>query len=149
MHRRSDKITCSILEEEWESEEQTHGDLLLCLSPSPRSNSSLDECREAGPAEQLPQMDTEPQAQGRLCSQPAVVQGKKWHNTVAQLVVEPDSNTSSQSTTILQDLETQVTQEPPQSPPSSTDVSQSPLTDIKVSVPSRKFRRKTKNCSSR
>ncbi|XP_016886250.1 telomeric repeat binding factor a [Cynoglossus semilaevis] len=132
LHRRSDKITCSILEEEWESEEQTHGDLLLCLS-----------------AEQLPQMDTEPQAQGRLCSQPAVVQGKKWHNTVAQLVVEPDSNTSSQSTTILQDLETQVTQEPPQSPPSSTDVSQSPLTDIKVSVPSRKFRRKTKNCSSR
>lgn len=104
-----------------------HGDLLLRLSPTPpmctEQNAGQDGLfqrdsgspMEASPADQPPQMDAVPQTQAGSISKSAPVLRNRRLYTVARLVVEPDSQGSSQCTTAsLQEVETEIrTEEPP------------------------------------
>uniref|UniRef100_A0A3B4TC39 Telomeric repeat binding factor 2 n=1 Tax=Seriola dumerili TaxID=41447 RepID=A0A3B4TC39_SERDU len=155
----SDERTFAWLEEEVEKEQQAREeDLSLRLSPSPEKDANQDELfqresgspMEASPADQPPQMDAVPQTQaGSLSKTPSVLRKRRLY-TVAQLVVEPDSQASLQCSTVSQELETEFrTEEPPQSPTLSKEKdSLSLLTDIEVTKPTRKLRRRAnKSCS--
>ncbi|XP_031169967.1 telomeric repeat binding factor a isoform X2 [Sander lucioperca] len=156
--------TFAQLEEEVEEEEQARKEVLcLRLSPSPEMGTDRDleqdglfqrdsgSPMEASPADQPPHTDADPQTQaGSLSKTPSVLRNRRLY-TVARLVVEPDSQGSSQCTTALQEVETDVrTEEPPQSLaiPSRKD-SQSPLTDNEVTIPVRKCPRRANKISRR
>ncbi|MED6292609.1 hypothetical protein CHARACLAT_002089 [Characodon lateralis] len=100
---------------------------------------------EASPADQPPQTDAEPQAQSGSCS--------KTLYTVAQLVVEPDSQPCSQCTTAAEEMETERRREkPPRTPsPSSKEENslQCPVTDKEVVIPTRKLPRRCNRTVSR
>ncbi|KAK5624210.1 hypothetical protein CRENBAI_000028 [Crenichthys baileyi] len=122
--------TFSAVEEEVEVEAQGNRD-----SCSPM---------EASPADQPPQTDAEPQAQSGSCS--------KTLYTVARLVVEPDSQPCSQCTTAAEEMETERTEKPPQTPsPSNKEENslQCPVTDKEVVIPTRKLPRRCNRTVSR
>ncbi|KAG7482522.1 telomeric repeat-binding factor 2 isoform X1 [Solea senegalensis] len=162
LSERSDMRTFAQLEEEVEREEQAREDISLRLSPSPIGDIGEDSEQnklfqrgsgspmEASPAEQPPQTDTAPHTQ--VCSlskSPAVLRNRR-HFTVAQLVVEPDSQVSSQSTTASLEQENEIREESPQSPTiSNNQVPQSPLTDNEITKPSWKLQRRGKHRCSR
>nr|XP_019935601.1 PREDICTED: telomeric repeat-binding factor 2-like isoform X1 [Paralichthys olivaceus] len=153
---RSDKRTFAQLEEEVEREEQERTDnLLLRLSPSFKEGTSLDSEQdgvfqrgsgspmEASVADHPPQTDAVPQTQaGSLTKSTSPPLRNRRLYTVARLVVEPDSQSSSQCTVTSQELDAEVLEV--ESPQSSTiankNASQSPLTDNEVTRPSRKKR---------
>ncbi|XP_078107836.1 telomeric repeat binding factor a isoform X2 [Sander vitreus] len=154
----SDERTFAQLEEEVEEEV-----LCLRLSPSPEMGIDRDSEQdglfqrdsgspmEASPADQPPHTGADPQTQaGSLSKTPSVLRNRRLY-TVARLVVEPDSQGSSQCTTALQEVETDVrTEEPPQSLAiPSRKGSQSPLTDNEVTIPVRKCPRRANKISSR
>ncbi|XP_038158177.1 telomeric repeat binding factor a [Cyprinodon tularosa] len=127
--------TFSELEEEVEAEAQEG--VCLCqqrsLDPKRGDDQSLDQeaglqrdsCgpMEASPAEQPPQRDAEQQDQtGSLY-------------TVARLVVEPDSQVSTQYSIAAEELERRA-EKPPQTPPTNNS-SQGPLTEKQVEIPTR------------
>ncbi|XP_015233712.1 PREDICTED: telomeric repeat-binding factor 2 [Cyprinodon variegatus] len=139
--------TFSELEEEVEAEAQEG--VCLCqqrsLDPKRGDDQSLDqEARlqrdscgpmEASPAEQPPQRDAEQQDQtGSLY-------------TVARLVVEPDSQVSTQYSIAEEELERR-TEKPPQTPPTNNS-SQGPLTENQVEIPTRIPRRTNGTQTSR
>ncbi|XP_029904316.1 telomeric repeat binding factor a isoform X2 [Myripristis murdjan] len=117
--------TLAQLEDEVEREEQSatrQDDLFLHLSASPFHGSEMDERHdepsqrnssspmEASPADQAPVIDGIPQTEtGHLSEAASLVRGVRQY-TVAQLVVEPDSQTGSQCS---QELEAEVTAEEP------------------------------------
>ncbi|XP_044062875.1 telomeric repeat binding factor a [Siniperca chuatsi] len=121
----SDERTFAQLEEE---EQARRKDFSLCLSPTPKKGTKRDSAQdglfqrdsgspmEASPADQ-PQTHAVPQTQaGSLSKTPSVLRNRRLY-TVARLVVEPDSQGSSQCTTASQELEVEVrTEEPLQSP---------------------------------
>lgn len=141
------------LEEEVEREEQARKEeISLRLSPTPQKGTTQhseqdglfqrdsESPMEASQADQPPQTDAVPQTQaGSLSKTPPVLRNRQLY-TVARLVVELDSQGSSQYTTASQEVETEVrTEEPPQSPatPNKKDL-QSPVTDSEVTIPTRK-----------
>lgn len=158
----SDERTFAQLEEEVEREEQPKN-LFLRLSPSPKKGTEQASEQdglfqrdsgspmEASPADQPPHTDAVPQTQaGSLSKTPSVLKNRRLY-TVAQLVVEPDSQGGSQCTTASQELEAEVrTEEPPQSPaiPNEKD-QQNPVTDSEVTIPTRKRPRRTGKICSR
>ncbi|CAK6967278.1 telomeric repeat binding factor a [Scomber scombrus] len=149
----SDKRTFTQLEEEVESEEQvrTEKEISLRLSPPHRKSVILDSERDSGspmegsPADQPPQTDTVPPTQAGSLSKtprskaPITLRNRRLY-TVAQLVIEPDSQGSSQCTSASQELEAEVTTEEPEQ---TLDIShkrhlQSPETDSEVSIATKK-----------
>ncbi|XP_074468298.1 telomeric repeat binding factor a isoform X1 [Sebastes fasciatus] len=157
----SDERTFPLLEEEVEGEEQARKH--LPLSPTPRKDTNQDSEQdglfqrdsgspmEASPADQPPQTDAAPQTQaGYLSKTPSVRRNRHSHN-VARLVVEPDSQGSSQCTMASKEPEPDVrTEEPPQSPAiANKKDTQSPITVREVTIPLRRLpRRANKICSS-
>ncbi|XP_035484254.1 telomeric repeat binding factor a isoform X3 [Scophthalmus maximus] len=162
---KSDMRTFSQLEEELEREEEARqDDLTLRLSPTPNegTNQGSEEdglfqrgsCSpmEASPADLPPQTDAAPQTPAGSLSKSSSVLGNRRAYTVAQLVLEPDSQVSSQCTAASPELETEViTEESSQSPVTVSErkASQSPITDYEIIKPSRKHRRRTNHCCSR
>ncbi|XP_034413245.1 telomeric repeat binding factor a [Cyclopterus lumpus] len=153
--------TFAQLEEEVEEEEQARKEnLSRRLSPAPRKGSMDSEQdglfqrdsgspMEASPADQTPQTDAVPQTEsGWLSKTPSGLRNRHL-NTVARLVVEPDSQGSSQCTAASQEKEADVgTEEPPQSPAILDKDSQSLGADNEISIPVRKIpRRAIKICS--
>ncbi len=149
------------MDEEVEKEEQAKEALCLRLSPTPTRSTDQDSEQnglfqrgsgspmEASPADQPEQTDDVPQIQaGSLSKTPPVTRNRRLY-TVAQLVVEPDSQGSSQYTT--KELETEVrTEEPPQSPAILNEKDlQNALTDSEDTTPKRKYPRRNKNNCSR
>ncbi|TKS69903.1 Palmitoyltransferase ZDHHC7 [Collichthys lucidus] len=122
----SDEQTFAQLEEEVHGEQQEKY-FLLRLSPTPpmciEQNAGQDGLfqrdsgspMEASPADQPPQIDAVPQTQAGSISKSAPVLRNRRLYTVARLVVEPDSQGSSQCTTASpQEVETEIrTEEPP------------------------------------
>ncbi|XP_076577831.1 telomeric repeat binding factor a [Chaetodon auriga] len=159
----SDEKTFAQLEEEVEQEEQAKKDPSLPLSPTTMKDTNRDSEQdelfqrdsgspmEASPADQPPQTDVAPQTQaGSLSKTPLVLRNRQLY-TVARLVVEPDSQGSSQCTAASQELETEVrTEEPPQpAGVPSKKGQQSPATDSEVATPTpKRLRRANKICSS-
>ncbi|XP_070817364.1 telomeric repeat binding factor a [Chaetodon trifascialis] len=155
----SDEKTFAQLEEEVEQEEQAKKEVSLPLSPTTIKDSEQDELfqrdsgspMEASPADQPPQTDVAPQTPaGSLSKTPLVLRNRQLY-TVARLVVEPDSQGSSQCTAASQELETEVrTEEPPQpATVPSKKSQQSPATDSEVAMPTpKRLRRTSKICSS-
>lgn len=158
----SDERTFAQLEEEVEGEEQRRQqEISLRLSPSPTKDTNRDSEQEglfqrdsgspmeASPADQPPQTDAVPETQaGSLSKTPPVLRNRQPY-TLAHLVVQPDSQGSSQCASASQELETKVrAEEPPQSPatPRKED-SQSLLTDNEITVPTRKARQANRICS--
>ncbi|KAG7237858.1 hypothetical protein INR49_031752 [Caranx melampygus] len=160
--------TFSQLEEEVEREQARKEHLCLHLSPTPKSSPEHNGLfqkspehnglfqresgspMEASPADQPPQTDTAPETHADSLSKTHSAPKKRRLYTVAQLVVEPDSQTSLQSSTLSQEQETELgAEELPQSPAVSNEDSQSLyLTDSEVAVPSRTLHRRTsKRCS--
>ncbi|KAG8001440.1 hypothetical protein GBF38_007098 [Nibea albiflora] len=155
----SGEETFAQLEEEvhGEQQEELHGeqqekDLLLRLSPTPplctKQNAGEDGLfqrdsgspMEASPADQPPQTDAVPQTQAGSISKSRPVLKNRRLYTVARLVVEPDSQGSSQCTTASQELETEIrAEEPPQSPAITNKKElQNPVTDSDVTTTTRK-----------
>ncbi|XP_075966435.1 telomeric repeat binding factor a [Anarhichas minor] len=150
------------LEDEVEEEEQARKEALSRrFSPAPKEGTILDSEQdglfqrdsgspmEASPADQPPQTDAVPQTEsGLLPKTPPALRNRHLH-TVARLVVEPDSQGSSQCTAASQEQETDVRAEEPPQPPAIPDKdSQSLVADIEVSKPMRKIpRRANKICS--
>ncbi|XP_070764270.1 telomeric repeat binding factor a [Enoplosus armatus] len=160
-----DERTFAQLEEEVEEEEQARReDLSLHLSPTPKKSTMQDSEKdrrfqrdsgspmEASPADQPPQTDAAPQTQaGSLSKTPSVLRNRRLF-TVARLVVEPDSQGSSQCTTSSQELEAEVRTEEPRLPPPlaipNEEDLQNPVTDKEVPKPTRTCsRRANKMCS--
>ncbi|XP_059205033.1 telomeric repeat binding factor a isoform X2 [Centropristis striata] len=124
------EIPFTKLEEEVESEEQARtNNLSLRLLPSPKKGTNGDSEQdeffhrdsgspmEASPADQPPQTDASTEKQAGLPPITAPKLRDKQPYTVARLVVEPDSQGSSQFPTESQEPESDVTtEEPPQSP---------------------------------
>ncbi|XP_041799257.1 telomeric repeat binding factor a [Chelmon rostratus] len=159
----SDERTFAQLEEEVEQEEQAEQQgLSLTLSPTPPKDTNQDSEQdelfqrdsgspmEASPADQPPQTDVAPQTQAGSLSKTPLVLRKRQLYTVARLVVEPDSQGSSQCTAASQELEAEVrTEEPPQSParPNKKGL-QNPVTDNEVSAPTQKHPRRASKIRS-
>nr|XP_046239253.1 telomeric repeat binding factor a [Scatophagus argus] len=158
----SDEKTFVLLDEEMKRDELASKELSLHLSPTPTKGTNKDSEQdglfqrdsgspmEASPADQPRQMDADPQAQGGSRSKTPSVTRKRRLYTVARLVVEPDSQGSSQCTAVSQELETEVrTEEPPQSPAIHTKKDlQNPVMDNEIAMPTRKYpRRARKLCS--
>ncbi|XP_054463779.1 telomeric repeat binding factor a isoform X2 [Anoplopoma fimbria] len=158
----SGERTFAQLEEEVEEEEQARKeDLSRRLSPVPSRSSILDAEQdglfqrdsgspmEASPADQTPQTDAVPKRlEADWLSKTPSVLSNRHHSTVARLVVEPDSQGSSQCTVASQEQETEVrTEETPQSP--NKKDSQSLEADIEVSTPVRKLPRRANQVCSR
>ncbi|XP_044199424.1 telomeric repeat binding factor a isoform X2 [Thunnus albacares] len=153
-----DERTFAQLEEEVESEEQvkTKKELPHRISPTTR-NSEQDGLfqrdsgspMEGSPADQQPQTDAVPPTRAEsLLKSPVTLRNKRPY-TVARLVVEPDSQGSSQCTT-SQELEAEVTTE---EPAEILDICnkkdlQSPVTDSEVTIsPQKRPRQATNTCS--
>ncbi|XP_060924395.1 telomeric repeat binding factor a [Limanda limanda] len=160
----SDMRTFAQLEEEVEREEQERtNDLLLRLSPSLKEDISLDSepdgvfqrCSgspmEASVADQPPKTEAVSHTQtGSLSKSPSPPLRKRRLYTVARLVVEPDSQSSSQCTVASPEPDTQALEvELPESPTIADDNSQSLLTDNEVTKPSRKPRTQSSRLRSR
>ncbi|XP_068451435.1 telomeric repeat binding factor a isoform X1 [Clinocottus analis] len=120
--------TFAQLEEEVKEAEQARKeDLSRGLSPAPRKGSidleqdglfqrDSESPMEASPADQPPQTNAVPETESGWLSKTPSVLCNKHLNTVARLVIEPDSQGSSQCTAASQEQETDVrTEEPPQS----------------------------------
>ncbi|XP_067449639.1 telomeric repeat binding factor a isoform X2 [Thunnus thynnus] len=153
-----DERTFAQLEEEVESEEQvkTKKELPHRISPTTR-NSEQDGLfqrnsgspMEGSPADQQPQTDAVPPTRAESLSKSPVTLRNKRPYTVARLVVEPDSQGSSQCTT-SQELEAEVTTE---EPVQILDICnkkdlQSPVTDSEVTIsPQKRPRQATNTCS--
>ncbi len=153
----SDERTFAQLEEEVEREEQPQKERLsLHLSPSPKKDTerALEEDAlfqkdsgspmEASPADQPPHTDAVPETQaGSLSKTPPVLRNRRPY-TVAQLVVEPDSQGGSQCTTASRELEAEVrTEESPQSQAIPNKIDQhDPVTDDEVTIRTRKRSRR-------
>ncbi|XP_068586212.1 telomeric repeat binding factor a isoform X1 [Cebidichthys violaceus] len=149
------------LEEEVEEEEQARKEAFSRrLSPALREGTILDSEQdglfqrdsgspmEASPADQLPQTDAVSQTESGWLSKTSPVLRNAHPNTVARLVMEPDSQGSSQCTTASQEQDVR-TEEPPQPPAIPDTDSQSLEADTEVSKPMRKIpRRANKICSS-
>ncbi|XP_070685980.1 telomeric repeat binding factor a isoform X2 [Pempheris klunzingeri] len=149
----SKERTFAQLEEEMEREEQARKPAPL---PSLKKGTNWDSEQngpfqrdsgsplEASPAEQPPQTDAVPQTQASSLSKKLSVLRNRPLYTVARLVVEEDSQRSSQCSTASQALLTNRTEEPPQSEarPDEEDL-QNPVTDSEVPKPTRKRPRKT------
>ncbi|KAM6943514.1 telomeric repeat binding factor a [Xenentodon cancila] len=150
-------ITFSQLEQEVETECQEKED--ICEHPSADHNRSTNLCleheglfqrdvcspMEASPADHPTQMDVGPQTQAGSLS-------KKLY-TVARLVIEPDSQPSSQCTAAPEELETDVrTEEAPQTPTVSSKNDpkemQCPITERECTIPVRKCPRRTKKTTT-
>ncbi|XP_047436842.1 telomeric repeat binding factor a isoform X2 [Mugil cephalus] len=103
---------------------------------------------EASPAER-PQTDAVTQTQVGSLSKMAAVTRNRQLPTLAQLVVEPDSQAASQCTTSSHEAQTEVEMEksPQTCAVSDKNDQQCPLTVKKVSVPTRKRRRVTRTGS--
>ncbi|KAM6950088.1 telomeric repeat binding factor a isoform 2-T2 [Lycodopsis pacificus] len=158
----SDEGIFAQLEDEVEEEEQARKEALSRrFSTAPKEGTILDSEQdglfhrdsgspmEASPADQPPQTDAVPQTEsGLLPKTPPALRNGHLH-TVARLVVEPDSQGSSQCTAASQEQETDVRAEGPPQPPAIPDNdSQSLVADIEVSKPVRKIpRRANKICS--
>ncbi|XP_068586213.1 telomeric repeat binding factor a isoform X2 [Cebidichthys violaceus] len=148
------------LEEEVEEEEQARKEAFSRrLSPALREGTILDSEQdglfqrdsgspmEASPADQLPQTDAVSQTESGWLSKTSPVLRNAHPNTVARLVMEPDSQGSSQCTTASQEQDVR-TEEPPQPPAIPDTDSQSLEADTEVSKPMRKIpRRANKICS--
>lgn len=149
------------LEEEVESEEQVRTEKEVCLRLSPPHRKSVILERDSGspmegsPADQPRQTDTVPPTQAGSLSKtplskaPITMRNRRLY-TVAQLVIEPDSQGSSQCTSASQELEAEVTTEEPEQ---TLDIShkrdlQSSETDSEVSIVTKKrFRKATNTCN--
>lgn len=106
-----------------------------------------DSPMEASPADQPPQMNADPQTQAGTLTKASSVPRKRRLYTVARLVVEPDSQGSSQCTVASQEMEREVGKEPPQAvvTPNKNDL-QNPVTENEVST--RTYpRRSSRSCS--
>lgn len=147
------------LEEEVRTEEQAANSLSLHLSPTPADSGTQDSepdvpCRrdsaspiEASTTDPQAQRDSETQTQIGLRSK--TVSRKRRLFTVARLVVEPDSQSSSQCTITSQEGETEVRPEELKEAeePSQKDL-RSPVVDIEITKPIRKHPRAAgKYCS--
>lgn len=150
----SDEKSFAQLEEEVEREGQARKeDFFLCLSHTCNKGTNREYIGEKGlfqrqsgspmeasPADQPPQTDAVLQTQaGTLSNTPSV----------AQLVIQPDSQTSSQCTIASQELQTEVrTEEPAESPTTSNKKGlQCPVTENEIAKPTRRLpRRKSKTC---
>ncbi|XP_063738438.1 telomeric repeat binding factor a isoform X2 [Eleginops maclovinus] len=153
--------TFAQLEEEVEEEQQARKDhFALVLPPSLEEETYQDSEQdgifqrdsgspmEASPADQI-QTDVVPKAEaGWLSKTPSMPTNKRLY-TVARLVVEPDSQGSSQCTTASKEVQTKVRTEPPQSPAAANETEEQSLeTDDEVSLPVRKLpRREGRICS--
>ncbi|XP_040056207.2 telomeric repeat binding factor a isoform X1 [Gasterosteus aculeatus] len=140
--------TFAQLEEEVAEKEQSRiNDLSLPLSPAPKKAAVLDSepdgpfqrdsgsPMEASPADQPPQTDAAPQTESGCLSKSPLALRKHPVHSVARLVVEPDSQASSQCTAASPRLE-------PESPATETEndsLGQGAEND--VSIPVRKIRR--------
>lgn len=152
----------SELEKEVKREEQAQNNLSEHLSPAPERGASEEleqdvsfqrasgSPMEASPADQPPQMDVTAQAPAGSLSKASSLPRKRQLYTVARLVVDPDSQASSQYSS-SQERETEArTEEPPQEAvtPSKKDP-QNPVTGDEVAVPIRKHTRKSTRQSTR
>lgn len=151
----SDEKSFAQLEEEVESEGQARKeDGCICLSHTPNKGINWkcvgEEAQfqrqsgspmEASPADQPPQTDAVLQTQADILSKMP---------SVAQLVIQPDSQSSLQCTIASQELQTEGrTEEPAESPtPSNKNDLQCPVMENEVSPPVRKLpRRGNRTCS--
>lgn len=131
--------------------ELTKEDLTLslqkCTSHDAEQNVPYQEAScspmEASPADQPTQIDAEPQIQTGSVPETVSVSRKRQLYTVAQLVVEPDSQGSSQCTPASEEMEAEVgAEEPPAAVASPTKTrSESPITEDKIVTPTRVRRR--------
>ncbi|XP_037338441.2 telomeric repeat binding factor a [Pungitius pungitius] len=160
----SGERTFAQLEEEVAEEQQARiNDLSQCLSPAPKKAAVLDSesdalfqrdsgsPMEASPADQPQQTDAVPQTESGCLSKGPPVLRKRPIHSVARLVVEPDSQASSQCTAASSGPEPDARREgPPQSPATQRENDSLSLeAGSDVSVPVRKLRRRAnKFCNS-
>lgn len=106
-----------------------------------------DSPMEASPADPPPQMNADPQTQAGTLTKASSVPRKRRLYTVARLVVEPDSQGSSQCTVASQEMEREVGKEPPpQAVITPNKDLQNPVTENEVST--RTYpRRSSRSCS--
>ncbi|XP_019215352.1 telomeric repeat-binding factor 2 isoform X3 [Oreochromis niloticus] len=155
--------TFSQLEEEVETEDQESDHMCLQLSPDPKTDTGLDleqevlfqrdsgSPMEASPADQPPQADAVPQTQESSLSKTSSVPWNRQLYTLSRLVMEPDSQASSQCSKVSEELETEARlEEAPQTLAlSDKRDSQCPVTDQEVSIPAPKRHRRTNRINSR
>lgn len=153
----------SQLEEEVETEDQESDHMCLQLSPDPKTDTGLDleqevlfqrdsgSPMEASPADQPPQADAVPQTQESSLSKTSSVPWNRQLYTLSRLVMEPDSQASSQCSKVSEELETEARlEEAPQTLAlSDKRDSQCPVTDQEVSIPAPKRHRRTNRINSR
>ncbi|XP_039866563.1 telomeric repeat-binding factor 2-like isoform X1 [Simochromis diagramma] len=153
----------SQLEEEVETEDQESEHMCLQLSPDPKMDTNLDleqevlfqrdsgSPMEASPADQPPQADAVPQTQESSLSKTTSVPWNGQLYTLSQLVMEPDSQASSQCSKVSEELETEArVEEAPQTLAlSNKRDSQCPVTDQEVSIPAPKRHRRTNRINRR
>lgn len=155
----SDLISFGELLEELKAEEAGYPCSQEPTSPTNSQNSAADmslekdsaNSLEASPSTTEPpvKMDAPPQTEPALLTKPVTVSLKRRLYTVAQLVVEPDSQSPSLSLTVpSQEEETQVGAEMLQEAeePSQNDL-QSPVKVLEISKPIRNPRRKSRHVS--
>uniref|UniRef100_A0A3Q1G249 Telomeric repeat binding factor 2 n=1 Tax=Acanthochromis polyacanthus TaxID=80966 RepID=A0A3Q1G249_9TELE len=155
--------TFAQLEEDVETEEQERENLGLLHPADPKTGTNLDSQQEgqflrdsgspmeASPADQPPQTDAVPETQaGSLSNTPSVLWSGQLY-TVPRLVVEPDSQVSSQCTTDCQEQGTDVrAEESPQSLATSNKKDlQCTVPDREVDIPVRKCPRRAKRAHCR
>lgn len=155
--------TFAQLEEDVETEAQETQNLGLLHQTDPKTGTNLDSEQEglfqrdsgspmeASPADQPPQTDAAPETMaGSLSKIPSALWGGQLY-TVPRLVLEPDSQVSSQCITDSQEQGTDVRAEkPPQTLATSNKKDlQCPLPDREVDVPVRKCPRRTKRAHCR
>lgn len=139
-----------------ELEEEVEKDLSLHHSAAPLNDANRDSEQdglfqrdsgspmEASPADQPPQTDAVPETQAESRSNVPAEPGKRALYSVARLVVELDSQESSQCTTASQAEPDVRTENPPESPADHNKRRlQNPVTDIKVATPIRNLPRRT------
>ncbi|XP_023153830.2 telomeric repeat binding factor a isoform X1 [Amphiprion ocellaris] len=155
--------TFAQLEEYVEREEQEIENLGLLHPTDPKTDTNLDSEQEglfqrdsgspmeASPADQPPQTDAAPETlAGSLSKIPSALWSGQLY-TVPRLVVEPDSQVSSQCITDSQEQRTDVrAEEPPQTLARSNEKDlQCPVPDREVDVPVRKCPRRAKRAQCR
>lgn len=139
-----------------ELEDEVEKDLSLHHSAAPLNGADRDSEQnglfqrgsgspmEASPADQPPQTDAVPETQAESRSNVPAEPGKRPLYSMARLVVELDSQESSQCTTAPQAEPDVRTENPPESPADHNKRRlQNPVTDIKVATPIRKLPRRT------
>lgn len=159
----TEKRTFAQLEEDVEREVQERENLGLPHPTNPKTGANLDSEQEglfqrdsgspmeASPADHPPQTDAAPETlAGSLSTTPSALWSSQLY-TVHRLVVEPDSQVSSQCTTDSQEQETDVRAvQPPQTQARSNKKDlQCPLPDKEVEVPIRKCPRRAKRAQCR